>query len=199
MSSPLAIWLVVPVKPLGEGKSRLATLSAEERAALSRRWLTRVLETARASACFAGQAVISRDPDVLALAAARGAIPIREVGDDLNAALEQARQQPWIATADALLVLPSDLPLITVDDLQALCALAAAGDGVVIAPSHDGGTNALLLRPPQAIRYAFGEGSYARHCGLAAAAHLPCHTYRSETLAWDVDYPEDLLVADRRT
>lgn len=194
----LAIWLVVPVKPLDEGKSRLAaTLSLDGRAALTRRWLLGVLQTAQASGCFAGQAVISRDAEVLALAAAQGAVPIHETGDDLNAALEQARRYEAIAAADALLVLPSDLPLLTVDDLRGLCSRAALGDGVVIAPSHDGGTNALLLRPPQAIAYAFGAASYARHCAQAAAAGLPCYTYRSETLAWDVDYPEDLLITDR--
>ncbi|RIK50826.1 MAG: 2-phospho-L-lactate guanylyltransferase [Chloroflexi bacterium] len=195
-SAALAIWLVVPVKPLDEGKSRLAAaLSLEERAALSRRWLLGELRTAQASSCFAGLAVISRDETVLALAAAQGAVPIRETGEMLNAALEQARHEECVAGADALLVLPSDLPLLTVGDLHALVELGAAGAGVVIAPSHDGGTNALLLRPPHAIPYAFGEGSYARHVALAAAAGLPCHTYRSDTLAWDVDYPEDLRVA----
>lgn len=194
-SVALTIWLVVPVKPLDEGKSRLAAaLSLEERAALSRRWLLGVLRTAQTSGCFARRAVISRDAAVLALAAAQGAVPIRETGETLNAALEQARREECVAGADALLVLPSDLPLLTVGDLHALVALAAAGAGMVIAPSHDGGTNALLLRPPQAIPYAFGEGSYARHTALAAAAGLPCYTYRSDTLAWDVDHPEDLRV-----
>ncbi len=200
MSSTLTIWLVVPVKPLDEAKSRLAAVLSEEgRAALSHRWLLGVLATAQAAGCLAGLAVISRDPGVLAAAAQQGAVPIRETGDDLNAALEQARQHPCVADAGALLVLPSDLPLLTVDDLQALAALAELGEGVVIAPSHDGGTNALLLRPPHAIPYAFGEASYARHCALAAAAGLPCRTYRSETLAWDMDYPEDLLMIERRS
>lgn len=198
MCSAPAIWLVIPVKPLDEGKSRLAAfLSIEERAALSRRWLLGVLQTAQSAACFAGQAVISRDPEVLALAAQHGAVPLQETGGDLNAALEQARAEVCAAGADALLALPADLPLLTVADLHALCARAELGDGVVIAPSHNGGTNALLLRPPHAIAFAFGEASYARHCALVAAGGLLCHTYRSDTLAWDVDYPEDLLVIGR--
>jgi 2-phospho-L-lactate guanylyltransferase len=79
--------------------------------------------------------------------------------------------------------------------LDALYELARAGEGVIIAPSHDGGTNALLLRPPHAIGFAFGEGSFARHCAMAAAAGLPCHVYESATLALDVDHPEDLALA----
>jgi 2-phospho-L-lactate guanylyltransferase len=188
--------LIVPVKPLDEGKSRLASaLDAETRAALSRRWLSTLLSTAQASRCFTQIGVISRDPAVLALAAAQGATPIQETDQDLNRALEQARRYTVEAGAEALLVLPSDLPLVTTRDLATLVALAATGEGVVISPSHDGGTNALLLRPPTAIPYAFGEGSFDRHCALAAAAGLPCRVVHSATLAWDIDSPEDLLVA----
>jgi 2-phospho-L-lactate guanylyltransferase len=191
----LAIWLVVPAKPWAEAKSRLAAAVAEaERVALSRRWLAHLLATAQAVDALAGVAVISRDPVVRTLAAAQGAWPLDESGHDLNAALEQARAAIVAAGAEAVLVLPADLPLLTAADLTALCELAQAGDGVVIAPSHDGGTNALLLRPPFALPYAFGEDSFARHCALAAATRLPCRVYRSPTLAWDVDAPADLAV-----
>jgi 2-phospho-L-lactate guanylyltransferase len=189
----LAIWLVVPVKPLGEGKSRLApALPPAVRAEYSRRWLKRILALAANTGRFAGQAVISRDAAVLALAATEDATPILEQAHDLNAALDQARAQVCAAGAAAVLALPADLPSITAQDLHALCDLALAGDGVVITPSYDGGTNALLLRPPCAIPYAFGPDSYARHCALAAAADVACRVYRSATLAWDVDYPTDL-------
>jgi 2-phospho-L-lactate guanylyltransferase len=83
--------------------------------------------------------------------------------------------------------------LLTAEDLDELFKLVPTGNGMVIAPSHDGGTNALLLRPPQAIAYAFGEDSFARHRAMAAAAELACHTYHSSTLALDIDHPEDLL------
>lgn len=208
-----ALWLIVPVKPFGEGKSRLANaVPAALRAELSQRWLTHVLTTAQRWGRFAGIAVISRDPAVLNLAQSMGCAPIVEMGeefgeefgeglgvegdDTLNAALRQARAVVTV-TADATLVLPSDLPLLTVEDLDELYELAEAGEGVVIAPSHDGGTNALLLRPPQAMAFAFGEASFARHLALAAAAGLPCHVYQSASLALDVDRPEDLLLVNR--
>lgn len=190
----LAVWLVVPVKPFGEGKSRLATvLSSDMRAELSQRWLTHVLTVARDWRHFAGMAIISRDAAVLTLARTFGALPITETGDGLNAALAQAGAIVQAAGAHAILVLPSDLPLLTQADLDGLYALAQLGDGVVVAPSHDHGTNALLLRPPNAIGYAFGVESATRHLALAAAAGLPHHIYHSATLALDVDHPEDLL------
>ncbi|MCC6455606.1 MAG: 2-phospho-L-lactate guanylyltransferase [Caldilineaceae bacterium] len=202
-----ALWLVVPVKPFHEAKSRLATaLSPALRAELSQRWLTHVLTTAAQwgaqprdaspGSRLAGIAVISRDPIALTVADALAALPILEDGDDLNSALAQACQVVREEGAEGVLMLPSDLPLLTIEDLDTLYDLALEGEGVIIAPSHDGGTNALLLRPPHAIGFAFGEGSFARHCTMAAAAGLPCHVYQSPTLALDIDHPEDLALAE---
>ena len=196
-TASFSLWLVVPVKPFGEGKSRLAAvLSPTLRAKFSQRWLTHVLTTATAWAHLAGVAVISRDPAVLSLASDLGALPIIEEGDDLNTALTQASQSVLDQGAEAVLMLPSDLPLLTTEDLGELYALAQKGSGVIIAPSHDGGTNALLLRPPHAIPYSFGVDSFARHMALAEAAGLACHVYNSSTLALDIDHPEDLLLAN---
>jgi 2-phospho-L-lactate guanylyltransferase len=64
----------------------------------------------------------------------------------------------------------------------------------VIAPSRDGGTSALLLRPPDAIDFAFGEESFRRHCTLAQARGVQCQVYESPTLAFDVDVPRDLAI-----
>ncbi len=165
----------MPVRPFGEGKSRLAgVLPPQARADLSHRWLAHVLATARQWGEFAGIAVISRDPAVWALAQTFGAQPVMETGADLNSALRQAQAVTVGAGADAVLVLPADLPLLTAQDLTELYDLALAGPGVVIAPAHDAGTNALLLRPPQAIPYLFGEKSFDAHVAHATAAHLPC-------------------------
>lgn len=199
-----ALWLVVPAKPFDEGKSRLAAaLPRAERANLSRRWLTHVLSVAQAWGRFANIAVISRDTEVLALASALGALPILETttgeanasGDELNEALRQGCRVAQANGAEGVLVLPADLPLLTHTDLDELYELALEGEAVIIAPSRDGGTNALLLRPPHAIDYAFGEQSFARHLSLATAARLPVHVYTSATLALDVDRPEDLRLA----
>ena len=191
-----ALWLIVPVKPFGEGKSRLASVvSPELRAELSQSWLTHVLTIAKEWGRFAGMAVISHDATVLTVASTLGALPIVEEGNDLNAALTQANATVLSAGAEAVLALPSDLPLLSATDLEGLYALAQSEAGVVIAPSHDGGTNALLLRPPHAITYAFGEDSFARHLALASTVGLSRHIYRSATLVLDVDNPEDLLLA----
>ena len=63
---------------------------------------------------------------------------------------------------------------------------------MVIAPSHDGGTNALWLQPPQAIPFAYGPNSFERHCHLAEKANIPYTVLDSPTLAFDLDWPDDL-------
>jgi 2-phospho-L-lactate guanylyltransferase len=174
------------------------------RADLMRQWLGHLLACAGACSFLAGSIVVSRDVQVHTMARAAGALALAESGHDLNLALDQARQAAMARQADAILVLPADLPLLTVADIEQLYSLAvggaqggnplgaASGPGIVIAPGRNGGTNALLLRPPMAVDFAFGPGSFQRHSDLATAQALPCRVYDSPTLAFDIDVVEDL-------
>ena len=112
--------------------------------------------------------------------------------DPLNLALEQARTHAVEHYADALLVIPADLPLITPTDLRNLKKVASWAPGIVVAPSNDGGTNALLLNPPSIIDFAFGIHSFQRHRDQAALAGVPSHVFESPNLATDIDHPYDL-------
>jgi len=189
------LWLVVPVKPFGEGKSRLASeLSPTERAGVSRQMLVHLMEVAAASRVLAGVLVVSRDPNVLALAAEAGAIPVEETGAGINAALDQATTAAAQRGAQAILVLPGDLPLITRQDIAQLEQSLPSPAGICLAESKDSGTNALAMRPVGAIPYAFGAKSFHRHRSLAQAAGLPIHIINSPTLAVDLDSPADLWV-----
>lgn len=189
----MKLWLIVPVKPFGVGKSRLAgALSDPARARLSRRMFHHVLTQAAQANVLAGSLVVSRDAAVLDGLPEPQAIFVQERGTDLNRALEQGRQQAVAWGAEAILVLPADLPLLTAEDIRRLYLAATAADGVVIAPSTDGGTNALLLRPANAIHFAFGPHSFAAHQALAHQAGLPCLRFQSPTLSFDVDWPTDL-------
>jgi 2-phospho-L-lactate guanylyltransferase len=187
------LWLLVPVKPFDEGKSRLAgVLPADARAALSQAMLARVLDRAQASGVLAGVLVVSRDPHVLTYARKAGVNIVHETGHDLNEALTEASEQAVKLGAEAVLVLPADLPLLTTEDVRQLTALGQAATGIVITRSPDGGTNALLLRPPGVIEFAFGPGSFERHRQAAQLAGAACQVFASPTLALDVDWPEDL-------
>ena len=70
----MAVWAIVPIKPLGQSKSRLSDiLSRKSRAALSKELLTKTLQVLRGSPSIEKTLVVSRDTAVLALARTLGA------------------------------------------------------------------------------------------------------------------------------
>jgi 2-phospho-L-lactate guanylyltransferase len=187
---------VVPIGTLEGAKSRLGeTLDAEERRDLVTRLARRTIEAAVTTPGIDETIVVTPDDEVRGLALEVGARPLRQRGQGLNQGLREGRSEVQAAGADALLVLPIDLPLVTRETLQAL--LAELDDprrplAVLVPDRHGRGTNALLLAPPDAIEFCFG--------GDSRAAHLECAQSRGvrivETegpLTLDLDTPADLL------
>ena len=184
---------IIPVKALASAKSRLSKiLSPAERRLLVQTMLGDVLAALLAAPSVARVGVISADPAVLAQARLAGAEPLADRSDGLNAALSQAAQH--YTAAEALLVLPADVPLVTPAAIEQLVAAAERPRGAAIAPSRDGGTNALLLRPPLALPFHFGVGSLAEHTRAAREHSLPLRVATPPGLHLDVDHPEDLLL-----
>jgi 2-phospho-L-lactate guanylyltransferase len=186
-------WLIIPVKPFAEGKSRLSMiLSAGEREGLARRMFRHVLNAARDAQVFERIMVVSRDREVLAIANETGVECLLENGSGLNAALDQARRYAVGRGAQSLVVLPADLPAITADELRCFVQQAPSGRGLAIAPSTAGGTNALYLCPPDLIPFSFGEGSSERHLDLARQNSAAVEVRQSPLLSFDLDLPDDL-------
>jgi len=178
---------IIPVKPLNESKTRLATvLSPAQRAELSDYLLRRTLGIATQ---LSRVVVVSRSETVRDVAVAHGAAALTEQVPDLNQALEQGIAWAVAQGANQVLLLPLDLPYLTLSALEALLALALANQpSVVMAPcQHQQGTNALLLTPPQAIQPHFGPDSFVRHRQAALLAGCSCHIYQNHALAFDLD------------
>ena len=105
-----------------------------------------------------------------------------------------------VGGACSALVLPGDLPYLSVAALDELvlaadAGLAAAGGAplVAIAPSDArSGTNALLLRPPDVIEPLFGSDSFEAHLRAAEAADAAVQVVSDPALGFDLDTPEDL-------
>lgn len=184
----MTLRLILPVRPPREGKQRLApVLGPEERHALNRAFFERTLAIASSVLPPAAIIVVSRAPEVLALAEARGVQPLLEQGDaGLNAALDQAAA--LLGKSDAALSLSIDLPLLDPSDLAAM--ISASAD-IILAPDRAGtGTNALCVAPVGAIPYCYGLGSAAAH--REAATGLRFAVIDRPGLACDIDTPEDL-------
>jgi 2-phospho-L-lactate guanylyltransferase len=188
------VWAVVPAKPLGQAKSRLAgVLSGAERRALSAYLLRHVLAAVIAAVGAAHTVVVSRDSTVLALARRLRARPLRERGaGDLNRALGQGAAHAARSGADAVLLVFGDLPLLQPRELAAMVAATRRTRHVVAAPDRAGtGTNALLVAPPDAISFRFGTRSLARHRRAALRRRCGWRVARAPGLEFDVDRPTD--------
>ncbi len=191
----MTFWAIVPVKPLQRGKSRLAgVLTQEERLDLNRRLLAHTMDTLTAIPDIEHVLVISRDQAALALAREYGARTVQEHGaPQLNIALTRATIVARTYATRGVLILPADLPLITPEDIQTLLARAVDPPVVVISPDRRRqGTNALLVCPAGVIEYAFGPGSFQRHCARARLAGAHLEICELPSLALDMDLPEDL-------
>ena len=197
----MALWAIVPVKPLRRGKSRLAgVLSPEERNDLNRRLLTHTLETLSAIPEIEQILVISRDQAALSLAREHGARTVLENGaPELNVALARATIVVKNYATRGLLIVPADLPLISPEDVNAMLDIAVDPPVVVLAPDHRRqGTNALLVCPVGLIEYDFGPGSFQRHCERALQAGARLEILELPSLALDMDMPEDLEMVIER-
>jgi 2-phospho-L-lactate/phosphoenolpyruvate guanylyltransferase len=190
------VFAIIPVKPLARAKSRLArALKAPTRAALVRSIFSHTLDVIAQVKCIDGAIVVSRDLTILELARQRNAITLMESDSGLNPAITQAAQWAAHHHARSVIIIPVDLPLITSVDLDAVIDRAVEERCIVIAPDrHEEGTNVLLVRPPDAISFAYGIASFTAHRAQARERGLIVHEYRSPTTAFDIDVPDDLEV-----
>jgi len=205
---------IIPVGTLAGAKSRLGErLDAEEREDLVEGLLARTVLAATAVDRLDDVLVASPDRDVLRRAAELGARTLRQRTRGLNAGLTEARADVVAGGADAILVLPIDLPFVTSDAIAAILAplaeptagaeAKAGADAkagappavVLVTDRHGSGTNALALRPPGIIDSAFGPGSRRAHQAAAEAAGA-AYVEVDGPLTVDLDTPDDFVLVE---
>ena len=199
----MRISAIIPVGTLEGAKTRLGgTLDAEERHDLVEGLLARTVVTALAVERLDDVLVISPDPEVLTRAAEIGARTLRQRTEGLNAGLAEARDDVVAGGAEAILVLPIDLPFVTAAAVTAVLeplttdpADPTAPHVVLVTDRHGTGTNALGLRPPEIIDFAFGPGSRRAHRAAAEAAGAT-YTEVGGPLTIDLDTPDDLVFVE---
>jgi 2-phospho-L-lactate guanylyltransferase len=194
----MSVWLIVPMKSLREGKSRLApTLNPQKRHQLLEGLLLRTLERAAAFPGLERTLLVSGCNETLARAAGLGAQVLKErAGAGLNGALRQAQLALRHLDASQMLVVPCDLPLLEVKDLQRL-AEAGSDHGIGIAPDRKReGTNGLCIEASLDFGFSFGPDSFALHLEQTKKLGLQETLVESAGLGFDVDLPEDLVHFD---
>ncbi|MFN2148961.1 MAG: 2-phospho-L-lactate guanylyltransferase [Anaerolineales bacterium] len=191
----MTYWAIVPIKPLRRAKSRLSgVLSRDERATLSQQMLEHTLDILKQVPEIERTLVVSRDSHALAIARKHGARTVTERGTpELNNALIRATLVAKTYGVAGVLVLPADLPLIKIEDVEALIRRAENPPVMVIVPDrHRSGTNALLTCPPGLIEYDFGPDSFHRHVARAEQAGARLEVCEIHSVGLDLDMPEDL-------
>ncbi|NYT05614.1 MAG: 2-phospho-L-lactate guanylyltransferase [Methanomicrobiales archaeon] len=174
----MCVRAIIPFKPVNP-KTRLSCiLTQEEREAFARVMLDDVVDAVSGAGCAV--TLLCTHPFEHAVAAT--AFNEAGLNEALNACL-QKRTQP-------VLIIMSDLPLITAESVRRL--LGTASD-LAIAPGRGGGTNALFIRKPQAFHVDFYGASFCDHVNIARKAGLSVDVIDSFRLHTDVDEKEDLV------
>jgi 2-phospho-L-lactate/phosphoenolpyruvate guanylyltransferase len=187
-------WVVVLIKDFDSAKERLRpALGSKSRRALARRNAQLAV-----NAAAAGEHVlaVAGSEEVAEMAASWGASVLLEPREEgQNMAAERGIARVRAAGADAVLLLSSDLPLVTADAVQRLLQVAGrlkAPVAVAVPAIGRGGTNALYLRPVDAIGMHFGDESLAKFQEDAGARGAKFVIHHSDAIALDLDEPSDL-------
>jgi len=185
---------ILPIKSFKDAKHRLEPdLDVPLRRALAESMFSDVLVALRRARRVDATLVVTMDRGAQRIAGAYGA---RLLNDDDQGHNDAAARGLRVATDqrfERALLVPGDCPALDPAELDELLARDAAAPLALIVPDRHGmGTNALVLSPPAALEPSFGEGSCARHAGIAQEAGTPHEVIRVPTLALDVDTTEDL-------
>jgi 2-phospho-L-lactate guanylyltransferase len=191
------VYAVIPVKDPCESKTRLSSiLNPESRERLTLVMLEDVISTLKRSKTLTGIVVVSSSPEVLDLGRSLGCETVREGtrGVGLNKAVELGVEYSGKLGAEAVLILPADIPMIDPEDVEGLLLMGFSLEKpyVVVSPSKDGGTNALMLSLPTPINFRFGPDSYRLHLYEAEKTRSNIAVFHSKRVVLDIDDEKDV-------
>lgn len=199
------MWAILPIKLFSRAKTRLAALLDEnERASLARAMADDVLGSLCGAPGIECVYVVTAEPAAEALAGTHGALclPEGDSGLGLNGAVGRAFLRLAAEGAESLVVVHSDLPLLSRAEIRSVCLEHARGGGksvCVVPDRRREGTNLLALRPPAFMRPQYGAQSFANHCAQARSFGAAVGVCELAGGGLDIDLPEDVeaLLADR--
>lgn len=195
-------WALIPVKGFDRGKSRLSeVLGPSERAELTRELFEHVVRVVQQSPSIDGVAVVSDSPDVREHASRQGVVALedaegsRGLGDVVDAALRELETRG----ATSALVCMSDLPELTVQDIESVVRQLDESDVVLVPDLLQQGTNVIAARPVSALPSCLGHAdSLERHRALARDLGLTVSIQLRSGIGFDIDQPGDLARLRRR-
>ena len=183
---------IIPMKPLSEGKTRLARqMTKEQRAELVVGMLQRVIMAVKGASIELFW-VIGGDDRVRHLTRNLDGLWIEELGRNLNDTVTKAFEKAY-TQGNSAVYLPGDLPFIKPSDIHNLLRSSERGNNVTLAPARrDGGTNGIVVPHGVPFLPELGQRSFAKHLAQAATKEISVAICYSQGLGFDLDTIDDL-------
>ncbi len=191
---------ILPIKSFAHAKQRLRhELAAHDRRALVEAMFADALVALGRVASLERIVVVSGDRVAQRIAGGYGASIVEDDERGHNTAAARGVAAIQEDGFERALLVPGDCPALAANDLDALLTHPAGERSVLIVPDRHGtGTNALLLTPPDVLSPSFGPDSCRRHLADGGAAGIPAEVVELDSLALDVDTPDDLEALRRQ-
>ncbi|MDE1826422.1 MAG: 2-phospho-L-lactate guanylyltransferase [Thaumarchaeota archaeon] len=193
MSSKQRVGAIVPVKTFSRAKTRLG-MSSEKTEKICKIMLESVLGTLSQSEIIDRVVIVSKDETALGIGKTFDAIQIydhEELG--VNSAVKLADDYLLREGFDSTMVFPQDIPLIQVEDIDALLNFKIKNRCVLVVPSRKfDGTNALFRLPLDVMETHYDEDSYKIHLDTAEKRNAISSLILIRRIMLDVDDQSDL-------
>ena len=190
------MWGIIPIKNVNQAKHRLQSiLSPKERRDLFVVMFEDVLATMMKVPGLDRVSVATICPEAVEIARRKGASILSTVQDKgQTAAVAMAAKTLYDNGIESMLMIPGDVPLVTVEEIQTVLEVHGKEPSITIVPARDEkGSNCIALSPPTALPLCFGANSYFPHLENAQKHGLDLKTPKLHGIGLDIDTPEDLM------
>jgi 2-phospho-L-lactate guanylyltransferase len=191
---------ILPIKSFAQAKQRLRfELPEHDRRALVEAMFADALVALGRVPALERVIVVSGDRVAQRIAGGYGASVVEDDERGHNNAAARGVDVLVEEGIERALLVPGDCPLLAPADIDALLAHEVGERSALIVPDRHGtGTNALLLTPPDVLAPSFGPDSRRRHLADAEANRVPAEVVELDSLALDIDTPDDLEALQRQ-
>ena len=188
---------IIPIKNLNYAKSRLnSILDNKQRIRLVKLLIFSTIKELKKSEFIRKIIIVSNDNEIENIANDYNVDYINEYSNNgVNYAVSQVDLIATKFEVDSDIIIPHDIPLLTVKDINKVCKASNKHDRcVIICPSKRlDGTNILLRKPPKIINTYYDNDSYFNHMKITTDLKIKTIRMMLKNIMQDIDTPNDLI------